>query len=94
MASTSIIHPTTTALNSDQEVAAATAGILTKSLKEVIPMDNKLNFIGPMLFFKFSILVAIVFSLTMVKPMAIAAHSGTQKICAYIMDADDCAKHC
>lgn len=57
-------------------------------------MDNKLNFIGPMLFFKFSILVAIVFSLTMAKPMAIAAHSGTQKICAYIMDADDCAKHC
>lgn len=94
MASTSIIHPTTTALNSDQEVAAAAVGILTKSLKEVIPMDNKLNFIGPMLFFKFSILVAIVFSLTMAKPMAIAAHSGTQKICAYIMDADDCAKHC
>jgi len=57
-------------------------------------MDKKLKFIGPMLFFKFSILMAIVISLTMVKPMAIAAHSGTQKICSYIMHADDCAKHC
>lgn len=57
-------------------------------------MDNKLKFIGPMLFFKFTILMAIVFSLTMVKPMAIAAHNGTQKFCSYIMDADDCAKHC
>lgn len=83
-----------TALNSDQEVAEAAAGIPTKSLKGVISMDNKLNFIGPMLFFKFSILMAIVFSLTMVKPMAIAAHNGTQKICTFIMDADDCAKHC
>jgi hypothetical protein len=73
---------------------AAAAGIHIKSLKGVIPMNNKLNFIGPMLFFKFSILMAIVFSLTMVKPMAIAAHNGTQKICSFIMDTDECAKHC
>lgn len=83
-----------TALNSDQEVAAAAVDIPTNSLKGVIPMDNKLNFIGPMLFFKFSILMVIVFSLTMVKPMAIAAHNITQKICTYIMNIDDCAKHC
>lgn len=57
-------------------------------------MDIKLKFIGPMMFFKFTILMAIVFSLTMVKPMAIAAHNGTQKICSYIMAPDDCAKHC
>ena len=58
-------------------------------------MDTiKLKFIGPMLFLKFSILMAIVISITMVKPMAIAAHNGTQKICSFVMDPDDCAKHC
>jgi hypothetical protein len=86
-----------TDLSTDQEMAVAAvaaAAIHIKSLKGVIPMDNKLKFIGPMMFFKFTILMAIVFSLTMVKPMAIAAHNGTQKICSFIMDANDCAKHC
>lgn len=55
---------------------------------------NKLTYIGPMLFLKFSILMAVVVSLTMVKPMAFAAHKGTQKICSFVMNADDCAKHC
>ena len=54
----------------------------------------KLNFVGPMLFLKFSILMAIIVSLTMVKPMAIAAHKGTQKICSFVMPVDECAKHC
>jgi hypothetical protein len=75
----------------DLVVAAA---IPIKSSKGVIHMDNKLKLIGPMLFLKFSILMAIIVSLTMVKPMAIAAHKGTQKICSFIMDRDDCAKHC
>lgn len=55
---------------------------------------NNFTFLGPMLFLKFSILMAIIVSLTMVKPMAIAAHKGTQKICSFIMTPDDCAKHC
>jgi len=83
-----------TDLSTDQEMAVAAAAIHIKSLKGAIPMDNKLKFIGPMMFLKFTILMAIVFSLTMVKPMAIAAHNGTQKICSYIMNTDDCAKHC
>lgn len=37
---------------------------------------NKLSIIGPMLFLKFGILVAIIASLAVVKPMAIAAHKG------------------
>jgi hypothetical protein len=57
-------------------------------------MDYKLKLIGPMLFLKFSILMAIIVSLTLVKPVAIAAHNGSQKICSLIMDRDDCAKHC
>ena len=55
---------------------------------------NKLTFIGPMLFVKFSILMAIVITLTMAKPAISAAHSSAQKICSYIMKSDDCAKHC
>jgi hypothetical protein len=55
---------------------------------------NKLTFIGPMLFVKFSILMAIIITLTMVKPAISAAHTGVQKICSYIMKSDDCAKHC
>lgn len=54
----------------------------------------RLNFVAPMLFVKFSILVTIIFSLTLAKPAAIAAHKGAQKICAAIMKADDCIKHC
>ncbi len=54
----------------------------------------KLRVIGPMLFFKFTILMAIVVSLTVAKPMAYAAHIGTQKICSIMMNADDCVKHC
>jgi hypothetical protein len=84
-----------TVRNSDLETTVAAAAIHIKKSKGVISVDsNKLKIIGPMLFFKFTILMAIVFSLTLVKPMAIAAHNGTQKICSYIMDADDCAKHC
>ena len=81
-----------TALSQDQEEEAAITGIPTKTWKGVILMDYKLNIIGPMLFFKFSILMAIVFSLTIAKPMTIAAHNGAQKICAVIMD--DCSKRC
>lgn len=55
---------------------------------------HKLPLIGPMLFLKFGILVAIIASLTVVKPMAIAAHKGTQKICSFVMPADECARHC
>ena len=55
---------------------------------------NKLTFLGPMLFLKFSILMVIIFSLTMAKPMAFAAHKGTQKICSIVMNAEDCLKHC
>ena len=55
---------------------------------------NKLNYIGPMLFLKFSILMLIIVSLTIVKPAAIAAHKSTQKICSFVMTLDECAKHC
>lgn len=80
-----------TNLSTDQEVAAV---IPIKTLKGVIPMDNKLKFIGPMLFFKFSILMAIIVSLTLVIPMSIAAHKGAQEICSFIMNTDACTKHC
>ncbi len=55
---------------------------------------TKLNFIGPMLFVKFTILTITVFSLTLAKPAASAAHLGAQKICSFVMTADECAKHC
>ena len=55
---------------------------------------SRLNVVAPMLFVKFSILVTIIISLTLAKPAAIAAHKGVQKICASIMTAADCAKHC
>jgi len=55
---------------------------------------DKLTLIGPMLFLKFSILMVIVVSLTMVKPVAIAAHKSTQKICSLVMQDAECAKHC
>lgn len=42
---------------------------------------NKLSFVGPILFLKFSILMAIIVSLTVVRPVAIAAHKGAQKVC-------------
>jgi hypothetical protein len=55
---------------------------------------NNLTLIGPMLFLKFSILMVLVVSLTIVKPMAIAAHKSTQKICSLVMHDAECAKHC
>lgn len=54
----------------------------------------KFNFIGSMLFLKFSILMLIIVSLTIVKPAASAVHQGAQKICSVVMSADDCTKHC
>lgn len=54
---------------------------------------NKLPFVGPMLFLKFSILMAIVLSLTVVKPMAMAAHNVSKKACSFIMKTD-CSQHC
>jgi len=55
---------------------------------------KKLTFVGPMLFIKFSILAVTVFSLTLAKPAASAAHLGAQKVCSLLMTADECAKHC
>ena len=55
---------------------------------------DKLTLIGPMLFLKFSILMVIVVALTMVKPVAMAAHKSTQKICSLVMQDAECAKHC
>ena len=58
-------------------------------------MDSKkLKFVGPMLFLKFSILMAIIVSVTIVKPMAIAAHVGAQKACSFVMKSDECVKRC
>lgn len=56
--------------------------------------SNKLTFVGPMLFAKFSILAVIIVSLTLAKPVAIAAHKGAQKICSFVMPAGECVKHC
>lgn len=55
---------------------------------------SKINFVGSMLFLKFSILMLVIVSLTIVKPAASAAHKGAQKICSIVMQADDCVKHC
>jgi len=55
---------------------------------------NKLNFVGPMLFVKFTILAVTIFSLTLAKPVAGAAHLGAQKICSFVMSTDECSKHC
>jgi len=56
--------------------------------------SNELTFVGQMLFLKFSILMAILVSLTIVKPMAMAAHNGAKKACSLVMKADGCVKHC
>lgn len=55
---------------------------------------NRLTFVGPMFFVKFSILAVIIVSLTLVKPAAIAAHKSAQKICSFVMPVGECAKHC
>jgi len=55
---------------------------------------KKLNFVGLVLLLKFSILMTIIVSLTIVKPMAMAAHNGAQKVCSLVMKADECVKHC
>lgn len=55
---------------------------------------TKYNFVGSMLFLKFSILMLLIVSLTVVKPAASLAHKGAQKICSSVMQADECVKHC
>lgn len=58
-------------------------------------MDStKLESAGHLLFLKFSILMAIIVSLTIVKPMAMAAHNGAMKVCSSVMKADECVIHC
>lgn len=47
-----------------------------------------------MLGLKLLLLSFIVLSLTLAKPAAIVAHQGTQKICSFIMQTEDCIKHC
>lgn len=47
-----------------------------------------------MLGLKLLILSIIVLSLTLAKPTAIIAHQGTQKICSFIMQTEECSKHC
>jgi hypothetical protein len=47
-----------------------------------------------MLGLKLLMLSFIVLSLTLAKPAAIVAHQGTQKICSFLMQAEDCSKHC
>jgi len=54
----------------------------------------KINFVGSMLFLKFSILMIIIVSLTIVKPAASLAHKGAQKICSSVMLTAECVKHC
>lgn len=55
---------------------------------------RKFDLLGKLLFLKFLVLSAVVLSLTLARPAAIAAHQGTQKICSFIMQTDDCSKHC
>jgi len=43
---------------------------------------------------KLLLLSFIVLSLTLAKPAAIAAHQGTQKICSFLMQTEECGKHC
>ncbi len=43
---------------------------------------------------KLLILSALVLSMTLAKPTAMAAHQGTQQICSFIMHTEDCRKHC
>lgn len=47
-----------------------------------------------MLGLKLFLLSAVVLSLTLAKPAAIVAHQGTQKICSFIMQTEECGKHC
>lgn len=47
-----------------------------------------------MLGLKLFLLSFIVLSLTLAKPAAIVAHQGMQKICSFIMQNEDCSKHC
>lgn len=47
-----------------------------------------------MLGLKLLLLSVIVLSLTLAKPAAIVAHQGTQKICSFIMQTEECGKHC
>lgn len=47
-----------------------------------------------MLGLKLLMLSALVLSLTLAKPAVIVAHQGTQKICSFIMQTENCGKHC
>ncbi len=47
-----------------------------------------------MLGLKMLILSFTVLSLTLARPAAIVAYQGAQKICSFIMQTEDCSKHC
>ncbi|TWJ19728.1 hypothetical protein JN12_01529 [Geobacter argillaceus] len=56
--------------------------------------DLPVKFVEKLLGLKLLILSVIVLSLTLAKPAAILAHQGTQRICSFIMQTEDCGKHC
>lgn len=56
--------------------------------------EFKLAAVEKMLGFKLLVLSAIVLSLTLGRPAAIVAHQGTQKLCSFIMQPEDCSRHC
>jgi len=56
--------------------------------------EIKLKAIENLLGAKLLILSVIVLSLTLGRPAAIVAHQGTQKICSFIMQTEDCRRHC
>ena len=43
---------------------------------------------------KLLLLSFVIFSLTLAKPAAILVHQEAQKICSFIMQTEDCGKHC
>jgi len=58
-------------------------------------LEEKLvNTIQRIFFWKFFLLSAVALTLTVGKPAVSAAHKGTQQICALVMDAGECSKHC
>lgn len=56
--------------------------------------EMKLEVVEKLLGFKLLVLSVIVLSLTLGRPVAIVAHHGTQKLCSFTMQDEDCIRHC
>ncbi len=56
--------------------------------------DFTVNGVERILGFKLLVLTTVVISLTLARPAALTAHKGAQKLCSFVMQTEDCGKHC